>query len=113
MRPATRCAPLRQGILIGDGLVDPYHQYPSYVKFARTHQTEMKVSGKELGLMEVRCAARHEPLCAGEPAACAGSVGAVRAADQGVRLVEPHVPELRQPGLRRRPCAVGPAPSAR
>jgi len=41
-----------KGILIGDGLVDPYHQYPSYVKFARMHQTEMKVSGKELGLME-------------------------------------------------------------
>jgi hypothetical protein len=65
MRPATRCTPLRQGILIGDGLVDPYHQYPSYVKFARMHQTEMKVSGKELGLMEVRCAARHEPLSRG------------------------------------------------
>ena len=36
----------------------------------------------------------------------------MRAADQGVRLVEPHVPELRQPGLRRRLCAVGPAPAA-
>jgi hypothetical protein len=41
-----------KGILIGDGLVDPYHQYPSYVKFARAHQAEMKVSAKELGLME-------------------------------------------------------------
>ena len=36
--------PLRlAGVLIGDGLVDPLHQYPSYAKFARQHKNEMKV----------------------------------------------------------------------
>ena len=40
------------GVLIGDGLVDPLHQYSSYVAFTKMHQSQMKINDKTLGLME-------------------------------------------------------------
>jgi len=40
------------GVMIGDGLVDPANQYPSYPEYVKAHQTEMKFTNKVIDLME-------------------------------------------------------------
>lgn len=41
-----------RGVMIGDGLVDPLHQYPSYPKYAKMHQSELHATNREIALME-------------------------------------------------------------
>jgi len=40
------------GVLIGDGLVDPVNQYPSYPTYVKAHQKQIGVNNKVIGLME-------------------------------------------------------------
>jgi len=41
-----------RGVLIGDGLVDPLHQYPSYPRYAREHQQQIGLKDAEIVVME-------------------------------------------------------------
>jgi carboxypeptidase C (cathepsin A) len=40
------------GVMIGDGLVDPVNQYPSYPKYVKAHQKQIGVTDKVIDLME-------------------------------------------------------------
>mmetsp|Transcript_6707 Transcript_6707/g.17531 ORF Transcript_6707/g.17531 Transcript_6707/m.17531 type:complete len:487 (+) Transcript_6707:94-1554(+) len=57
-----------RGVMIGDGLVDPVHQYPSYPAFAREHQTQMQLTNAQVGIMEAGLA-----VCLPLAAACDGT----------------------------------------
>ncbi|KAL1523449.1 hypothetical protein AB1Y20_018389 [Prymnesium parvum] len=57
-----------RGVLIGDGLVDPVHQYPSYPAFAKAHQQQMQLTDGAIGVMEAALL-----LCVPLAAACDGS----------------------------------------
>eukprot|EP00316_Scyphosphaera_apsteinii_P004530 CAMPEP_0119320092 /NCGR_PEP_ID=MMETSP1333-20130426/51385_1 /TAXON_ID=418940 /ORGANISM="Scyphosphaera apsteinii, Strain RCC1455" /LENGTH=480 /DNA_ID=CAMNT_0007326703 /DNA_START=63 /DNA_END=1505 /DNA_ORIENTATION=+ len=57
-----------RGVLIGDGLVDPLHQYPSYPAYARAHQKQIGLSDGAIGLMEAALLP-----CIPLAAACGGS----------------------------------------
>jgi len=40
------------GVMIGDGLVDPVNQYPSYPTYVKAHQKQIGVNNKVIDLME-------------------------------------------------------------
>jgi carboxypeptidase C (cathepsin A) len=56
------------GVLIGDGLVDPVHQYPSYPTFAKEHQQQMQLTNSQIAIMEAALVP-----CIPLAAACDGS----------------------------------------